>query len=150
MFELKKICDEYEQLNSVERGLILTEKSVKILATLKLMDLPGIDPVSTLAGFIIGSVVADGKVNEQEYLLIYPALIQTFGYNFDLHAIKQEFGILGTRKLINEYTDQMIRLFDLLSDDLKNDVIMLCLCITSMDEKISLKEKRYLRRLFRL
>ncbi len=148
MFEFKKMCDEYEKLSFVERGVLLSEKSVKIFAKLKFLDLPDIDPATALAGFVIGSVVADGKVNEQEYLLIYPALIKTFGYDFDFHSIKQSFsGLIGARRLINEYTAQMMCIFDCVDDELKCDIITLCLCVTSMDGKISLKEKRYIKRL---
>lgn len=147
MFEFKKLCKEYEQLSLVERGFILTDKSVKILAKLKILDVQGVEPVSALAGFIIGSVVADGKIDEQEYLLIYPALIKVFGYNFDFYSVKQSFCGGNAKKLINEYIRQMIRVIDLLDDDLKCDVITLCLCVTAIDGKISLREKRYIKRL---
>lgn len=63
MFEFKKLCAAYEELNTVEKGLLLTEKSVKIMAKLHCIQIPGLDPEETLAGFIIGSVVSDGKVN---------------------------------------------------------------------------------------
>ncbi len=83
MLEFKKICDTYEQLSTVEKGLLLTEKSVSVMAKLHALDIPGINPVSALAGFIIGSATADGKINEQEYLLIYPTLVRAFGSDFD-------------------------------------------------------------------
>ena len=35
MFEFAKLCNEYEKLSALERGAILTEKSVKILAKLR-------------------------------------------------------------------------------------------------------------------
>ena len=64
MFEFTKMCNEFEKLSAVERGVILTEKSVKVLAMLRLYDEPDIDPVETLATFILGSIVSDGKVDE--------------------------------------------------------------------------------------
>lgn len=150
MFEFKKLCDEYEKLTSVERGFLLREKSVTLLAKLKRLDIPEIDPVTSLVGFIIGSVVADGKIDEREYLLMYPALIQAFGYNFDFHSVKQAFEDYGTRKIVKAYTEQMLRIFDHLDEKLKDDAITLCLCVTSMDGKVSLKEKRYLKRLCKI
>lgn len=146
MFEFRKLCNEFENLNSVERSLLLTEKSVKILAKIKLFDLP-VDPISTLVGFIVGSVVADGKINEKEYLLIYPALIKAFGYDFDFQSVKQSFASSGARKLIGDYTKQMLQILSLADDELKCDVITLCLCVTALDEKISFREKQYIRRL---
>ncbi len=148
MFEFKKICDAYESLTTVEKGLMITEKSVKILAKLNALDLDGIDPLSTLAGFIVDSVVADGKIDEQEYLLIYPSLIAVFGYQFDLAAVKQTFvGKTDVKRQLTAYLDGMLKLFSLLDEDLKADVIMLCLCVVAIDGKISYKEKKYIRNL---
>lgn len=148
MFEFKKICDAYENLTPVEKGVILTEKSIKLLAVLSALDIPEIDPAYTLAGFIIGSAVCDGKLNEQEYLLIYPALVKTFGSNFDFNSVKESFNKdkLG-RKIITEYTQDMLSILDCLDDELKTDVIILCLCIVSLDGKITPKEKKYIKRL---
>lgn len=82
MFEFNKILKDYEQLGAIERGLMLTEKSVGILARLAELNIDGIDPVETLASFIVGSVAADGKLHEKEYLLI-PAhcfqIVDVFG-----------------------------------------------------------------------
>lgn len=148
MFEFKKLCDAYESLSPIEKGIILTEKSVKILAKLHYLDIPELDPVSALVGFIMGSVVADGKVNEQEYLLIYPALVKAFGSDFDFALIKESFRKdTDGRKMIAEYTREMIEVMDALDEDLKADVITLCLCVTAIDGKVSLKEKRYIKRL---
>lgn len=146
MFEFKKLCNEFENLDSAERGLLLTEKSVKILAKIKLFDLP-VDPISALAGFIVGSVVADGKINEKEYLLIYPSLVKAFGYDFDFQSVKQSFASGSARKIIADYTKQMIQILSFADDELRCDVITLCLCVTALDGKISFREKQYIRRL---
>ncbi len=148
MFEFKKLCDSFEKMSSVERGLLLTEKSVTILAKLHCLSIPGIDPVSVFAGFLVGSVVSDGKINEKEYLIIYPTLVRVFGDEFDLSSIKASFcDDKNVRKVISDYTENMIRILELWDDELKWDLITLCLCIVTIDEKVSFKEKRYIRRL---
>lgn len=148
MFEFKRLCDEYERLSPLERGLLLTEKSIEITGKLHCLAIPGIDPVSVLAGFIIGSVAADGRVNEKEYLMIYPALVKAFGDDFDFASVKSSFRRdFEGRKMIAEYTEEMIKILAFLDDDLKNDVITLCLCTVAVDGRVSLKEKRYIRRL---
>lgn len=150
MFEFKKLCNAFEGLSGVERGILLTEKSVEILASLRALDVPNIDPLETLAGFLIGSVVADGKVKEGEYLVMYPALITTFGYDFPLHDLKEAYhGVLASRKKIAEYTTNLMRLLDAADEELKEAVVTLCLCVTSTDGKISFREKRYIKRLCR-
>ena len=111
MFEFSKLCKEFESLTVLERGVIMTGKSAEIFAKLRKLNMPGVDPVQTLAGFILGSVVADGRVNEQEYLLIYPALIHTFGDDFDFESIKQSFkDDRDGRNAVKEYTQEMLSL----------------------------------------
>lgn len=148
MFELKELCDAYEKLSAPERGLLLAEKSASVLSGLQRLSLPGIEPVETLAGFIIGSVTADGRINEAEYLLIYPALSRAFGDTFDFKSIKEGFRHnKDGKKLIAGYTEEMLCILRQLDGDLRRDVISLCLCVTSIDGKITLREKRYILRL---
>lgn len=148
MFEFKKICDDFEELSAIERGILFAEKSASVLAGLHALFIPEIKPIDVLAGFIIGSVTADGKINETEYLLIYPALVKLFGEDFDFISIKESFRRdKGRKKALDDYTEGMVYILSLLDDDLKCDVITLCLCVTSLDRKITLREKRYIRRL---
>lgn len=149
ILEWKKIFDNFEKLSAVERRHLLEEKSMDVLEKLRYLRIPDIDPEDILAGFIIGSVVADGRIKESEYLLIYPALVKTFGADYDFITVKKSF--LKNRdgiKIIETYTDQMLTILRYSEEDLKQDVITLCLCVMSVDRKISLKEKRYLRTLF--
>lgn len=148
MLEFKKLCDSFERLTPAERGILLSEKSITILARLHSVSLPGMDPIAVLAGFVIGSSAADGRLNEKEYLMMYPALVRVFGDDFDFNSVKESFrwDIDGRRTIIR-HTEDMIKLLDLLDDELKYDIIMLCLCIVSIDGKVRLKEKRYIWRL---
>ena len=148
MFEFNKVMKDYERLNAIERGLMLTEKSVSILAKLSALDIDGIEPVETLASFIIGSVVADGKLHEKEYLLIYPALVKVFGSDFDYESIKKEFEAdKDGRKDIAGYTTDLLRVLGTVDETLYEDVIILCLCVVTIDGKVSLREKNYVKRL---
>lgn len=148
MFEFNKVMKDYESLNAIERGLMLTEKSVSILAKLAALDIDGIDSVETLASFIIGSVVADGKLHEKEYLLIYPALVKVFGSDFDYESIKKEFEAdKDGRKDIARYTTDLLRVLGTVDETLYEDVIILCLCVVTIDGKVSLREKNYVKRL---
>lgn len=150
MLEFKKLCDAYEGLSTVERGVLLTEKSVTIMAKLHSLAFPGADPVTVLAGFIIGSVTADGRINEKEYLLIYPALVSAFGDQFDFATVKESFRRdKEGQKMLAAYNEEMVQVLGLLDDSLKEDIITLCLCVLSIDGRVSLREKNYLRRLCR-
>lgn len=150
MFEFKKLCNSYENMTPLERGKLLTEKSAKVLLALKVLDIPGVNPIDTLAAFIIGAIVSDGVINEKEYLFMYPALIKTFGDDFDFARIKKSFEKdKQGRQMIKDYTQDMMMIFSFISESLKEDIIALCLCILSVDGKISLKEKIYIRKLIK-
>ena len=147
MFEFKKLCNTLEELNPVERGVILAEKSVSVIKGLSGLNIP-LDPVKTLVTFIIGSVVSDNSINEKDYLYIYPSLVKAFGNDFDFISAKQAIGLAkDIKKEITKYTKDMISIISVCDEELATDIISLCLLITSVDGKISLKEKRYIRQL---
>lgn len=150
MFEFKKLCNEFERLSAVERGLILTEKSVKILAKLRLSGESGEDSAQILACFLIASIVSDGKVNEQEYILIYPALCKVFGTEFDFNLVKEmvENNVKNTKAVV-DYSKQMLELLASSDESFREDLILLCLCIVSIDGKVSFKERRYIKKLIK-
>ena len=149
MFELKKVCDTFETLSAAERELLLTKKSAVVLEKLRDLSIPDMKAANILVGFIIGAITADGRIDETEYLLIYPALVRTFGDDFDFRSIKDSFRYTkDQKKMLANYVDEMIYMLSLLNDDLKRDVITLCLCVISIDRTITLKEKRYIRRLY--
>lgn len=148
MFEFKKICDTFEGLSTPERRQLLEEKSGSVFHELQSRAVPESNPKEILAGFLIGSAMIDGKLNEMEYLLMYPSLVRTFGEDFDFRSLKESFRRnRDGKKLVGDYAEKMLGILQFSEEKLKRDVVTLCLCATSMDGKITLKEKRYIRRL---
>lgn len=149
MFEFKKICDAFEGLSTLERRQLLEEKSGSVFHELQSHFTPVGDSKEILAGFLIGSAMIDGKLNEMEYLLIYPSLVRTFGEDFDFQSLKERFRCNGDgKKLVGDYVEKVLSILRFSEEVLKRDVVILCLCATSMDGKITLKGKRYIRRLW--
>lgn len=147
MFEFKKLCKEVEKLNPAERGVLLAEKSITVVKGLNSLELP-FDAVDTLVTFIIGSVVSDGSFSEVNYLHIYPSLVKAFGHDFDFKAVKQALQIAkDVKKEIERYTKMLLSVIAECDDNLASDIIALCLLVTSVDGKVSLKEQRYIRQL---
>ncbi len=148
MFELKKLAQTFEEMTPSERGILLVKKAAKIRARLACEEELGVSPSRVLAGFIIGSAVVDGKVDEKEYLLMYPSLIRAFGCDFDYESIKKSFcGGFAGKKTAADYVDETLRAIEGFDDELKTDVVVLCMCVMSVDGKVSLKERRYLKKL---
>lgn len=148
MLEMRKLCDAFEKMPAAERSLMLTGKSAVILRRMRELPQTGIDPVAVLAGFMIGASAADGRINEKEYLMMYPALVRVFGEGFDYRTVKDTFGSdRDCRKTVETYTAGMIDILSLADEELKWNIIILCLCVASADGKISLRERRYINRL---
>ena len=148
MFKFQKLCHEIEHLSATERAALLAEKSILVIKGLRELDLPGIDAVTVLASFIIGSAVSDGTISEKNYLFIYPALSKAFGDACDLAEIKRSFKVSkDAKKEIETYTRDLVSILSKADEQLAADVIALCLLVTSVDGKISLKEKHYILKL---
>ncbi len=146
MSVFNEICDLYEKMSAVERGILLKEKAAAVFAELSDLFIQSEAAIKALAGFIIGTVTADGRINEKEYLLIYPALVKAFGEELDFAAIKASFRLdKDCKGLIASYTEKMLCILSLSNEKLKWDIITLCLCVASVDGKISPKKKRYIR-----
>ncbi len=144
------ICKEVDNLSSSDYTAILKAKSVKLLAKLKLITDNGIEGDLAFCTFIIGSVVADGKLSEEEYLLIYPLLHVFFGEDVNYEECKKAVrNSFKEKKEIKNIVNTMVDIFEQLSDELKEDAITVCLLICSIDGKISLKEKTWIKQLIK-
>lgn len=127
---------------------VLAEKSIKILPALKEITEDGIESTAIFATFIMGSIVADGKINEDEYLLLYPMLYTFFGNSVDYEDCKKiakEFKQEG--KELKQYVNYIVDILGLISEELKEDIIVVCLLICAIDGNISVKEKNWIKQL---
>ena len=108
------------------------------------------DPLTTYAAFLIGSTAADGGVNEREYLLMYPRLTHVFGAECNLSAVKNSYkrGIAGW-KTLKKNVAAMQSLLPRMDDELKTETLLLTLCVLSPRGRISLKDRIYLRSLYK-
>lgn len=149
MFEYIEKCKKFEKLSTFDRFALLANKSFIITNKLSELGLNVNDSLSLIATFILGSIVSDGEVNEKEFLLMYPALLRTFGDNFDFDSIKEAFqNDFKTRNELKNYLKDILSLLNTVSNELKEDIIDICFAIVTIDGKLSLKERIYMRKLF--
>lgn len=149
MFEYIEKCKKFEKLSTFDRFALLANKSLIITNKLSELGLNVNDSLSLIATFILGSIVSDGEVNEKEFLLMYPALLRTFGDNFDFDSIKEAFqNDFKTRNELKNYLKDILSLLNSVSNELKEDIIDICFAIVTIDGKLSLKERIYMKRLF--
>lgn len=148
MKDFNRLCKEFEELDALSYGVILGEKSIKIIPALSAITESGIDGATIFATYVLGAIVADGKLSEEEYVLCYPLLHAFFGEHINYEDCKKAARLLRPesrelKKALSEMTD----VFGQLSDELKEDLIIVCLLICSIDGKISLKEKAWIKKL---
>lgn len=150
MNEFNKLCKEVENLNPLDYAAIIVEKTAKIMPALRILTDDPAESVGVFASFLIASVYADGKLDEAEYLLILPALKLCFGEDFDYESAKAVVKAFKPEgKELKKVVDGVVDLLGMISEDLKDDVIILCLLICAIDGKITLKEKNFIKQLIR-
>ena len=149
MFEYIEKCKKFEKLSTFERFALLANKSLIVTNNLSELGFNVNESLSLIATFILGSIISDGEVNEKEFLLMYPALLRAFGDNFDFDSIKEAFqNDFKTRNELKNYLKDILSLLNSVSNELKEDIIDICFAIVTIDGKLSLKERIYMRKLF--
>lgn len=150
MREFNLICKEFEQLDSLSYGVILAKKSAKILPALKNITKDGLTGAAIYSTFILGAIVADGRISEEEYALCYPLLRSFFGEEIDYNDVKKAVKLLKTEsKELKRNVDEMVDILGELDDELKDDIVIVCMMICAIDGKISLKEKNWIKQLIK-
>lgn len=150
MKEFDSICKEFEQLDAVSYAAVLTDTSARVIPALTTLAEDGLDGLTLFASFVMGAVVADGSLSPEEYALCYPLFRVFFGEetNYkDCNALVKS--MRADNRQLKRYVDDMVDLLGLLSDDLKEDIILVCLILCAVDGKISAKEKRWIKQLIR-
>ena len=100
---------------------------------------------------MLATVAADGKLSEGEYQLIKPLFDSAAGHETDYEEAKKIFKDLGLDKA-GEYkdaVDNVVDILGLLSPELKDDIVVICLLVCGVDGKVSFKEKRWIKKLLK-
>lgn len=148
MKKFNQICKEFENMDVLSYGAVLAEKSIKILPALKNITQDGATGSAVYATFILGAIAADGKLSEEEYLLSYPLLRVFFGDSVNYDEIKYAVKMLKSESAeLKNSVDAMVDILGRIDEDLKSDIIIVCMMICAIDGKISFKEKRWIKQL---
>ncbi len=142
------LCKEFEQLDAGTYTALLAEKSLNVLPALQAVAGSDVDGAELFASFILGAIAADGKLSEEEYLLCYPLLHAFFGDEVNYEDCKNAAKLLRSEsRAFKKSLDEIVDFLGLLSDDLKDDVVLICLMICAIDGKVSAKEKSWIKKL---
>ena len=148
MNSFNQLCKAAENLNAVDYTVILAEKSAKLIPALNAVSLDGTGGVEMLADFVLCSIVVDGKLSDEEFFLMKPMLDAFFGEDFDYEDCKKTVQLLrADAKDFRNYLDEFVDMLGEFSEELKEDIITVCLLICAVDGKISAKEKSWIKQL---
>ena len=81
---------------------------------------------------------------------MYPALVKVFGSDFDFASVKKVVAENSAlKKSATDYAKVLAAELGKTDEQFIDDVIGLCLCVVSVDGKISLRERNYIKRLMK-
>ena len=150
MKEFNMLCREFEEMDPGTYFSMLDNLAADIIPALRCVSFDGVTGEEAFGRFVLGAIVSDGKLSEDEYNLIYPMLEHFFGEDVDFDYAKR---LLKENKTVNkqlkEDADRMVDVLGLLSDDLKNDIVLVCLMICAVDGKVGLREKNWIKKLIK-
>lgn len=152
MFEFDKICRDVERLDPETYAEIIATKSVDIIAGITAISEDPETALSIYLGLILGSIISDGKITEEEFLIVKPLLSVALGREVEYNATEINTLLRYFKAETKEYKKFIDAIVDLLgevSDELKTDIVTVCLLICGIDGKISLKEKAWLKKLIK-
>lgn len=150
MKDFDKLCKEFEQIDAETYSEVLAMKSEAILPVLMAFSADGLTGAEIFASFIYGAIAADGKLSEEEYALVYPLLHAFLGDAVDYEgAVKAFKSMRSDNKEMKKTVDEMVDLIGLFSEELKADIIIVCMLICAIDGKISMKEKAWIKQLIK-
>lgn len=150
MNDFNKLVKEFEEIDPITYSNVLAEKSMKILPVLVNFSADGLSGVSLFSSFIFAAVASDGKLSDEEYDLLYPMLHAFLGDELDYDSCVKAFkGLKKEGKELKKIVDDMVDLIGLFSEELKADIIVVCMLICAIDGKISAKEKAWIKQLIK-
>ena len=150
MFEFEKVCKEIERLDPASYKDILAEKSKKAIDAISELSEGGQSGASRFLGIVLGAVISDGVLSEKEFSTIKPMLDVAFDTDMTFDSARQMISFLipdpkEYKSFVNHTTD----LFGEMSDELKADIVVVCLLVCASDGRISHKERKWLKELIR-
>ena len=150
MKEFERVCKEFEAMDSETYYALLLEKSKVIIPALSVITVDGLEGLAIYASFILGAIVTDGRLSLEEYAISSPLFKAFFGEEVtysDCEFIVRK--MRSEEKELRRYVDDMVDVLGMLSNDLKDDIILVCLMICAIDGKVSSKEKKWIKQLIK-
>ena len=148
MSDFDELCHEAENLDPMTYSSIISEKSRNVQNGYTAILGDEDDAKTLFTALLLGAVISDGKIVEKEFNLIKPMLVEAVGEDMTFEDA-QEFvqGVKSESRQFKQIIVSLAGLLNVISEDLKNDAVILCLLVCSVDGKVSVREKKWLQKL---
>ena len=149
MTSFDDLCKQLEEMDPETFAQIFAEKSADVIESLVALTASGKDGLRAYMQFILASVAADGVLSEGEYALLKPMFDRIAGKDVSYAEATAIFKDLGLDKpeAYKDIVDTMADVIGLVSEEIKDDIMFLCLLVCAVDGEISEKEKDWIRQL---
>lgn len=145
MFDLEKVCADVEKLDPITFAKLIGEKSESVMNRMTEVVGSHDDAVTLFSVLVFGAANSDGKLDEKEFGLIKPLIEEAVEEEVTYEeAIAFMEGVRTQKAQFNKMISALSEMFGAVDDELKTDIVMLCLLICASDGKISKREKNWL------
>lgn len=146
MTMLDRLCRQAEAASVEEKVDLINKYTADVLPVLDALSEDGQSGTEIYTHFILCAVASDGKLAKEEYELIKALFDAAAGKDCSYEEAVAIFGELGLDRP-DEYkkvVDLMIDVIGLLSDDVKSEIIAICLLVCAIDGEVSKEEKEWI------
>ena len=143
MSDFDTLCKQLEQMDSATFADIFSEKSVDVISALTALTADGKDGVTAYLQFILASVAADGVLSKPEYTLLKPLFDRMADKDTTYDEAVEIFKGLGLDKpdAYKDIVDTMVDIIGLVDEDMKDDIVLLCLLVCAIDGEVTKEEE---------
>ena len=149
MSDFDTLCKQLEQMDPTTFADIFSKKSDDVIKSLVALTADGTDGVTAYLQFILASVAADGVLSKPEFLLLKPMFDKMAEKDVSYEEGVEIFKGLGLDKpeAYKNIIDTMVDIIGLVDEDMKDDIVLLCLLVCAIDGEITKEEKDWIRQL---
>jgi len=149
MSKFDDLCKQLEEMDPETFTQIFNEKSVQVIAELTALTANGKDGLTAYIQFILATIAADGKLSEGEFVLIKPLFDRMADKDLTYAEGVKVFEEIGLNDAdsYKDVIDTMVDVIGLVSEDVKDDIVFLCLLVCAVDGEVSEKEKDWIKQL---
>ena len=149
MSDFDALCKKLETMDPETFAQIFNDKSVDVISALVALTADGKDGVTAYLQFILASVAADGVLSKPEFTLLKPMFDRIADKDTTYDDAVEIFNGLGLDKpdAYKEIIDTMVDIIGLVDEDMKDDIVLLCLLVCAVDGEVTEKEKDWIRQL---